>query len=126
MAMLQDFRYAFRNLRRTPVFTAIALTSLALGIGANSAVFTIADQVLVRNLPGTHSAELLALTSPTADNRFSYPMFLDFRDRSSVLSDVAARYPVPLNLTYNNRTERIQGELVSGTWFETLGLSTSL
>jgi predicted permease len=124
--MLQDIRYAFRNLRRTPVFTAIALTSLALGIGANSAVFTIADQVLVRDLPGAHTSELLALTSPTADSRFSYPMFQDFRDRSTVLSAVAARYPVPLNLTYNNRTERIQGELVSGTWFDTLGLSTSL
>src|SRR5215469_1559850 len=113
--MLQDFRHAFRNLRRTPVFTSIALTSLALGIGANSAVFTIADQVLVRQLPGAHSDEILAFTSPTSDSRFSYPMFQDFRDRSTVFSAVAGRYPVPLNLTYNNRSERIQGELVSGT-----------
>src|SRR5215831_2155240 len=126
MAMLQDFRYAFRNLRRTPVFTTVALASLALGIGANSAVFTIADQVLVRYLPGSHASELLAFTSPAADSRFSYPMFQDFRDRSPVFASVAARFPVPLNLTFNNRTERIQGELVSGTWFETLGLTASL
>jgi predicted permease len=124
--MLHDFRYALRNLRRTPVFTSIALTSLALGIGANSAVFTIADQVLVRDLPGTHAGELLAFTSPATDSRFSYPMFQDFRDRSAVFAAVAARYPVPLNLTYNNRTDRIEGEIVSGTWFETLGLETTL
>jgi predicted permease len=124
--MLQDFRYAFRNLRRTPVFTTIALTSLALSIGANSAVFTIADQVLVRDLPGAYTADLLAFTSPASDSRFSYPMFQDFRDRSPVFASVAARYPAPLNLTFNNRTERIQGELVSGTWFETLGLSVKL
>src|SRR5215831_15714683 len=105
--MLQDFRYAFRNLRRTPVFTSIALTSLALGIGANTAVFTIADQVLVRDLPGAHTAGLLALHSPATESRFSYPMFTDFRDRSTVFAAVAARYPTPLNLTYNNRTERV-------------------
>src|SRR5437660_957591 len=124
--MLQDFRYAFRNLRRTPIFTSIALISLALGIGANSAVFTIADQVLVRELPGRHAGELVAVTSTASDSRFSYPMFQDFRDRSNVFAAVAARYPTPLNLTYNNRTERIAGEVVSGTWFETLGLGTAL
>ncbi len=129
--MLQDIRYALRNLRRTPLFTTIALFSLALGIGANSAVFTIADQVLLRTLPVKHANQLVYFTSPGpqngsvwGENCFSYPMFQDFRDRNSVFDGVAARFATALNLTYNNRSERIHAELVSGTWFDTLGLTT--
>src|SRR6516225_4783866 len=131
--MLQDFQYAVRNLRRSPLFTIVALFSLALGIGANSAVFTIADQVLLRLLPVDHARQLVSFNSPGpqsgmvwGENRFSYPMYRDFRDHSAVFDGVAARFPTPLNLTYNNRSERIQAELVSGTWFYTLGLTTAL
>ncbi len=129
--MLQDIRYALRNLRRTPLFTTIALFSLALGIGANSAVFTIADQVLLRLIPVKYANQLVYFTSPGpqngmvwGENRFSYPMFQDFRDHNTVFDGIAARFPTSLNLTYNNRSERIQAELVSGTYFDTLGLST--
>src|SRR5579871_3943451 len=129
--MLQDIRYALRNLRRTPLFTIIALCSLALGIGANTAVFTIADQVLLRTLPVKHADQLVYFTSPGpqsgsvwGENCFSYPMFRDFRDHNSVFDGIAARFATALNLTYNNRSERIHGELVSGTWFDTLGLTT--
>ena len=131
--MLQDFLYAIRNLRRSPLFTIVALFSLALGIGANSAVFTIADQVLLRLIPVKHARQLVSFTSPGpqsgmiwGENRFSYAMYRDFRDHNTVFEDVAARFPTPLNLSYNNRSERIQAELVSGTWFDTLGLNTSL
>jgi predicted permease len=129
--MLLDIRYALRNLRRTPLFTAIALFSLALGIGANSAVFTIADQVLLRFIPVKFARQLVYFTSPgpqsgfvLGENRFSYPMFQEFRDHNTVFDGVAARFNTQLNLTYANRSERIQAELVSGTWFETLGLTT--
>ena len=131
--MLQDIVYAIRNLRRSPLFTLVALVSLALGIGANSAVFTIADQVLLRPIPVKHARELVAFTSPGpqsgsvwGENRFSYPMYRDFRDHNSVFEGVAARFPTDLNLSYNNRSERIRAELVSGTWFDTLGLTTAL
>ena len=131
--MLRDFLYAIRSLRRSPLFTIMALVSLALGIGANSAVFTIADQVLLRPIPVKHASRLVFFTSPGpqsgmswGENRFSYPMFREFRDRTSVFEGVAARFPTALNLSYNNRSERIQAELVSGTWFGTLGLVTSL
>ena len=131
--MLQDFRYALRNLRRSPLFTVVALLSLALGIGANTAVFTIADQVLLRLLPVKHARELLFFTSPGpqsgmvwGNNMFSYSMFQDFRDHNTVFAGVAARFGTPLNLTYNNRSERIQAELVSGTYFDTLGIATVL
>src|SRR5579872_3902723 len=110
--MLQDFRYACRNLGRTPLFTLVALLSLALGIGANSAVFTIADQVLLRLMPVKHARELVLFTSPGpqrgmiwGENRFSYPMFKDLRDNNSVFAGVAAHFNTPLNLTYSNRSE---------------------
>ena len=131
--MLQDFQYAVRNLRRTPLFTIVALFSLALGIGANSAVFTIADQILLRPIPVTHARQLVSFSSPGpqsghvwGEDTFSYPMYRDFRDHNTVFEGVAARFNTNLNLSYNNRSERIAAELVSGTWFDTLGLGTFL
>src|SRR5690242_18692575 len=131
--MLQDFQYAIRNLRRTPLFTIVALFSLALGIGANSAVFTIADQVLLRFIPVAHARQLVSFSSPGPQNghvwgedTFSYAMFRDFRDHNSVFEGVAARFNTNLNLSYNNHSERIAAEVVSGTWFDTLGLATFL
>jgi putative ABC transport system permease protein len=131
--MRRDLRYAARNLRRTPVFTGVALVSLAVGIGANTAVFSIADQVLLRTLSVAHADDLVFFTTPGpmsafgwGENRFSYPMFREFRDNPAGLDSVAARFSTPLSLTYNGRSERIQAELVSGTWFQTLGLGTAL
>ena len=131
--MLRDFRYALRNLRRSPLFVTVALVSLALGIGANTAIFTIADQVLLRPLPVSHANRLVYFTSPGpqsgmawGENRFSYPMYRDFREHNNVFDGVAGRFSTPLNLTYNNRSERINAELVTGGWFDTLGLTTIL
>jgi predicted permease len=131
--MLQDFRYAFRNLRRSPVFTTVALSSLALGIGANTAVFTVADQVLLRLIPVKNARELVRINTDGpqsgyvwGNDRFSYPMFQDLRDHNTQLRNIAARFPTPLNLVYNGRSERVQAELVSGTWFDTLGLTTAI
>jgi predicted permease len=131
--MLQDLRYAFRNLRRSPVFTVVALCSLALGIGANTAIFTIADQVLLRQIPVKNAGDVVRIhtSGPQSGfvfglDRFSYPMYQEFRDHNTVMRNIAARFPTALNLTYNNRSERIQAELVSGTWFDTLGLATAM
>jgi predicted permease len=136
--MLRDFRFALRSLRHSPLFTTIALVSLALGIGANTAIFTIADQVLFRPLPVAHAAQLVSFTSPGPQqgtlwglDRFSYPMYRDlmFRDlgsRSPVFTGIAGRFPTPLNLSYNNRSERIRAELVTGAYFQTLGLTTTV
>jgi len=132
--MLQDLRYALRNLNRTPLFTAVAVASLALGIGANSAIFSIADQVLLRLLPVRHARGLVTFRTPgpqsgniwgNSETMFSYPMFQDFRDHNTVFAGVAGRFPTPLSLTYNNRSERIQAEIVTGTYFQTLGLDTN-
>jgi ABC-type lipoprotein release transport system permease subunit len=124
--MLRDLRYAFRNLRRAPLFTAIALLSLALGIGANTALFTVADHLLLRDLPVAHAPDLLYFTSPGDGASFSYPMFRDLRDNASGFAAIAARFSTPVAFSYNNRSDRVRAELVSGTYFDTLGLSTFL
>ena len=131
--MLQDLRYAFRNLRHAPLFATVALLSLALGIGANTAIFTIADQVLLRPLPVAHAAQLVHFTSPGPQSgmmwgmdRFSYLMYRDLRDHNTSFDGIAGRFPTPLNFTHNNRSERVNAEIVTGTYFNTLGLSTIL
>src|SRR5262249_35595938 len=110
-----------------------AMASIALGIGANTAIFTIADQVLLRSLPVRNAAELVRINTDGPQNgyvlgmdRFSFPMYQDLRQHNTALRNIAARFPTALNLTYNNRSERIAAEIVSGTWFDTLGLSTAI
>src|SRR6185437_11078967 len=131
--MLADIRYAFRNLFRSPVFTTVALASLALGIGANTAIFSLTDQLLFRSLPVNHPEQLVLLsangpnpgstnTNYTADVTFSYPLFREIRDRNQVFSGVLAHYPLSLTMSRNGRAESIKGELVSGNYFDVLGV----
>lgn len=88
--LLQDLRFALRALGKTPVFSTIAILSLALGIGANTAIFTLMDQLLLRYLPVKNPEQLVMLDQPTItsgsvliDRSFSYPMYKDFRDQHS-------------------------------------------
>ncbi len=127
--LTQNLRYAGRTLVKAPGFTSIVVLTLALGIGANTAIFTLMDQVLVRSLPVEDPASLVALDAPgpnrgrfEADHAFSYPMFVDFRDKNRVFSGVFARFPVGLTMLHENRSERVKGDLVTGTYFQVLGL----
>ncbi|MBZ5606330.1 MAG: ABC transporter permease, partial [Acidobacteriia bacterium] len=130
-----DLRYAFRNLRRTPVFTAVAVLSLALGIGANTAIFTLLDQVLLRALPVKNPWELVKLYSAPgpfngsqrcSGDCISYPAYRELRDGNQVFTGILARYPVALSFTDGDRTERVEGELVSGNYFEVLGVQSAI
>ena len=128
--LLQDIRFAVRTLRNSPVFTFVAILSLALGIGANTAIFTLMDQVLLRALPVRHPEQLVMLDQPNLtqgsirnDHSFSYPMYKDFRDQNQVFSGILARFPVPVSVGYRGQTERAEGEIVSGNYFEVLGVS---
>ena len=133
MNLAQDIRFAFRSLKQAPVFTAVAVISVALGIGANTAIFSLLDQVLLRLLPVKNPKELILLTSRGSfygnnrgGNALSYPMYTDFRDHNQVFSGVFCRFALPLNVTSGGRTERAAGELVSGTYFPVLGVSAAM
>ncbi len=125
----QQVRHAGRTLAKAPGFTLIVACTLALGIGANTAIFTLLDQVLLRSLPVVEPDRLVALDAPgpnqgriEADHAFSYPMFVDFRDHNTVFSGLLARYPTPVTLLVDNHPERLHAELVNGAYFQVLGL----
>lgn len=119
-------RYAWRTLRRSPVYTTLALACLSLGLGFAAAVFTFAWPILWHDLPVAHSSELLQVMTPVSGDRFSYPLFQDLLDRTPVFAALAARCATPVNFRDNDHTRIIHAEVVSGTWFPTLGLSTVL
>jgi putative ABC transport system permease protein len=121
-----DLRYALRMLRKKPGFTLVAVLTLALGIGANVAIFSLTDAVLLQSLPVRAPQQLttIAALEPNAqvDNSFSYPMYQDLRDKNSVFSGVLARGGAQMNISYDGRNDRVRGELVSGNYFEVLGV----
>ena len=122
--LCQDLRYAVRMLRKNPGFTAVAVLSLALGIGANSAIFTLVDQLILRFLPIRDPDRLVLLVgegrhygTDMGRNPLSYPMFQDIRDSNQVFSGVMCRYRVNPSVGVGTDTEVIGGELVSGAYF---------
>ncbi len=130
---LNDIRYAFRTFRKSPVFVAVAVLSLALGIGANTAIFTLIDQVLLRLLPVKDPQQLVLLWargphygSNNGRNKISYPMYEDFRDKNQVFSGMFCRDDSAFSLNFEGKTERISGELVSGSYFPVLGVGAAL
>ena len=136
--LFQDLRYGLRMLGKSPAFTLIAILTLALGIGANTAIFSLADQILLRNLPVPNPQQLVVLRSPgrvhgrtwsDTDNgaqAFSYPMYRDLRGRASVFSGLLACFGVDVNITGHGSTQSAHGELVSGNFFETLEVRPAL
>jgi putative ABC transport system permease protein len=132
--LLSDLRYACRGLRKAPMFTAVAVISIALGIGANTAVFTLVDQLLIRLLPVSHPERLVVVTAEGAQygngwgdgNELSYPRYADLRNHNDVFTGMLCRFGYPLHVGFAQRTERVQGELVSGTYFPVLGVGAFL
>ena len=128
-----DFRYALRTLRRSPGFVAVAVMTLALGIGANTAIFSLLDQILLRLLPVKNPQQLVMLTmrghhygSNWGGNAISHPMFRDFQAHNEVFSGMFCRFPNSVSLTFGGQAERVHAELVSGTYFSVLGVNTIL
>jgi predicted permease len=130
---LRDLNFALRTLRRTPGFTLVAVLTLALGIGANTAIFTLLNQVLLRRLPVKDPHSLVMLTmrgkhygSNWGSNAISYPMYKDFQAHNEVFSGMVARFPIYSSVTIGNSSERVKAELVSGSYFDVLGVTTAM
>src|SRR5688572_16243567 len=128
-AILPDLRFALRTLRRSPLFTSIAILSLALGIGANTAIFTLMDQLMLRMLPVKDPDSLVMLYQQGAHNgsnmgprMHSYPIYRDFQQKAGPFSEVICRRLVETSLSVENQTERVDTELVSGNFFTALGV----
>ena len=157
----RDLRYAWRGLARSPLFTIVALISIALGIGANTAIFALVDEVLLRLMPVPHPEQLVLFTGPrnhygsnSGGNVLSFPMYEDFRDNfvdrggapaltritapltasaggasPRIFSGMFARRTIAMNIGVPGKgveTERVPGELVSGTYFQTLGVGAAI
>src|SRR5688572_25277946 len=128
-----DLRLAIRSLRRSPLFATVAILSLALGIGANSAIFTLIDQIVLRKLPVAAPEELVMLYQQGSHNgsnmgtrMHSYPMYQDYQKKAEPLADVLCRRLVPASVSVDNQTERLEAELVSGNFFSLLGVKPAL
>jgi hypothetical protein len=131
--LLQDLRFAARSFRKSPIFVAVAVLSLALGIGANTAIFTLVDQLLLRLLP-VKDPEQLVLFWGRGDHygsnngryKLSYPMYEDFRDHNQVFSGMFCRWGTGFSVSSEGKTEIVEGELVSGSYFPVLGVGAAL
>jgi len=136
-SLSNDIRFGLRMLAKSPGFTAIAVITLALGIGANTAIFSLMNQVLLERLPVKNPDELVILQAPgpvtghvssdgDGTESFSYPMYKGLRDNNSVFSGVLARYGFSASVASRGQTDRASGELVSGNYFEVLGVEPAV
>ena len=125
---MNDFKFAFRQLLKNPGFTAVAVLTLALGIGANTAIFSVVNAVLLRPLPFRDPDRLAMLWTEDSRHQIheaqtSYLNFEDWQRRSRLLEDMALfSQPTPLNLTFKDDTERVDGVRASANLFSLLGV----
>ncbi|MGH9407853.1 MAG: ABC transporter permease, partial [Vicinamibacterales bacterium] len=127
MPLLSDLRFGFRVLRKTPGFSLVAVAVLALGIGANSAMFTIVDALLLRPLAG-HADELVGLyshdrTKPDSYRAFSYPTYLDVRDRGDMFESLMAHNFSLVGVGSGDTVRQAFVDVVTSNYFDTLGVS---
>lgn len=128
--LLQDVRFSLRRLIKAPGFALIAILSLALGIGANTASFTLINSAFFRPFPIAEPERVVALSFTTKDGNLmalSYPAYKDFRDRNEVLSGLIANYFLPsLSLSLDGDNRRVSGYVVTGNYFDVLGVKAAV
>lgn len=137
--ILQDLRYALRQLRRAPGFALIAIATLALGIGANTAIFSLLDQALLRSLPVRDPQRLIILQGTgdaweggthshggSVESYFSYPMYEDLRDRNEAFDGLIATTPADIGVVHAGQSQNARAEVVSGNYFTVLGVQPAL
>ena len=131
--MLNDLRYAIRQLLKTPGFLAVAVLSLALGIGANTAIFSLVNAVLLKRLPVRQPEQLVVVATEAPGqtqigpiSSFSYPVFRELREKNPGFSGMFAHNALPMSMSGGGQTVRVLGELVSGNFFSVLGVNPHL
>jgi putative ABC transport system permease protein len=127
----QDLRYGARMLVRNPGFTSVAVLSLALGIGANTAIFSLLDAILLKRLPVKQPEQLVIVATAAPGlsepiSSFSYPVFRELNEKNSVFAGMFARATMPMSMSDGGQAERVVGELVSGDFFTLLGVGPHL
>ncbi len=128
--VVQDFRYGVRLLLKSPMFTSVAVLTLALGIGINTAIFSAINALLLRPLDGVSDpGRLIRISRQYADRRWpsdsTYPDYRDYRDEATMLSGVAMTTPTAFHVSGRGRTERVDGELISSNYFVVLGVGAA-
>jgi putative ABC transport system permease protein len=138
--LLSDLRFALRQILRSPGFAITAVVTLALAIGANTAIFTLLNQALLRALPVIDPSRLVVLSfsgsadghihseggdTPGHNHYFSYPMYRDLRDNNNVFSGLIAAAAAPAGVSWNNQAQQVDVEMVSGNYFPTLGVQAA-
>jgi predicted permease len=131
--LLLDLRFALRALRRSPLFSTVAILSVALGIGCNTAIFTLLDQILLRQLPVKDPDKLVMLYqrgahngSNMGDRMHSYPIYQDFQQKAKPFAEVLCRRLLSTSVTVDEHTERVDAEMVSGNYFSMLGVTAAI
>jgi predicted permease len=131
--ILRDVRYSFRSLRKSPLFLAVAVLSLALGIGANTAIFTLINQLILQPLPVRNPEQLVMLAGRgkhyggnNGPDRLSYPMYQEIRDKNQVFSGMFCTYPSTVSASFEGSTELIGADFVSGNYFPVLGVGAAV
>ena len=128
-SLFQDLRYAWRALQRNPGFTAAAVATLALGVGANTAIFSVVNAVMVRPIPGLAGPERLVWITHTERGRarrVSYPDIVDYRGRQDVFSGVAAVDDTPAHVATAGEAERVTAQIAGGDFFTILGVAPQI
>jgi hypothetical protein len=131
--VLQDSAYVVRQFRKSPLFAIASILTLALGIGANTAIFTLVDQLILRFLPFKDPQQVVALVGRghfygdnMGTNPMSYTTYQTLRDRNQVFSQMMCRRPVPFTATVHSESDVLSGELVSGNYFPLLGIKAAV
>src|SRR4029079_12010031 len=127
--LFHDLRFGFPRLIKTPGFALMPLLSLALGIGANTAIFSLVNIILFRPMPYANPQEVVSVSAVGKEGAmaaFSYPNYIDFRDRNEVLSGMLVSRFTYMSLSRNGNNEKIWGNLVSGNYFDVLGVKPAL
>src|SRR5437773_12581010 len=120
--LIQDIRFGFRSLIKQRAFAAIAVVTLALGVGVNSTIFSVVNATLLRSLPVSHPENLVYVFNGNPGSIFSYPDYAEMRDQNHVFDGLSVWGGITASLNSNDQTDLVSGAVVTGNYFQVLGV----